>query len=83
MAGHLKHPDDYTPLAIVTDGLWMSAFVGAILLVFKSDLVFRYAFIFALGVGSLFFAGLGELVLLPIHVALCVFAVAALKGWLS
>ena len=85
MAGHLQHADDYTPFAYLTDAMWIIGFVCSIILAFRSDVTFRYVFVFALGVTFLFFAdphGIGEILRLPVHIALCLFAVACLLGWI-
>jgi hypothetical protein len=85
MAGHLQHSDDYTPLAYLTDGFWVIGFVCSIILAFRSDVTFRYVFMFALGVAFLCFAdprGIGGLLQIPVHVALGLFAIACLLGWI-
>jgi len=84
MAGHLQHPDDFTPVAYVTDALWFVGFLCSIVLAFRSDITFRYVFVFALGVGFLFIAdprGISEILRIPVHAALCLFAIACLIGW--
>jgi hypothetical protein len=85
MAGHLQHFDGYTSLAYLTDGLWIFGFLCSIVLAFRSDVTFRYVFLFALGVGFLFFAdprGIGGILQIPIHVSLGLFAIAGLLRWL-
>ncbi len=85
IAGHLQHPDDFTPLACVTDGFWSIGFLCAMVLAFRSDVTFRFVFVFALGVGFLFLAnplGIGGVLWLPVLVALCLFAIACLMGWI-
>ena len=85
MAGHLQHLDDFTPLAYLTDGLWVIGFLVSIILAFWTDITFRYIFAFVLGVGFLFFAdpnGLGAFLQLPVQITLCLFAIAGLFGWI-
>ncbi|HEX7860599.1 MAG TPA: hypothetical protein VF773_09755 [Verrucomicrobiae bacterium] len=86
IGGHLLHPDDYTPLAPVTDVYWLIAFVGSILLIFRSELTFRYSFIFAFGVAFLLFSWRTELyniLGLAIHMGLAVFAIACWRSWIE
>lgn len=83
--GALGHSHS-TALGYVTDTIWVVAFGLAVVLAFLSGLTFRYAFVFALGVGFLLIAdprGVSGIVLWPAHVALSVFAIACLKGWID
>lgn len=88
MGGHL--PDHgaaghshAVALGYLFDAIWVVAFGLAVVLAFLSGLTFRYAFVFALGVGFLFIADPSGIVLWPAHVVLSVFAIACLKGWID
>lgn len=70
-------------LGYLFDAIWVVAFGLAVVLAFLSGLTFRYAFVFALGVGFLFIADPSGIVLWPAHVVLSVFAIACLKGWID
>lgn len=91
MGGHL--PDhgnlDHSHSLIVgfaLDSIWVAAFGLAVVMSFMGGITFRYIFIFALGVGFLFIAdprGIGGILAWPVHAALCLFAIACLKGWID
>lgn len=86
MAGHLQHSGDLTSLAVLTDGLWTIGFLTSSVLAFRSEISFRYVFVFALGVAFLFFGdprGVGAILQIPVHIALCVFSIACLIGWIT
>ena len=83
IGGHLLHPDDYTPLARVTDAYWLIAFVASILLIFRSELTFRYSFIYSIAVIFLLISwrsGVYGILGLPVQLALTVFAIACWRG---
>jgi len=80
------HPDDFTPLAKLTDTLWVAVFASSIVLAFRSEISFRIAFIFALGVGFLMVAdprGVGSLLQIPVHIVLCLISIGCLAGWIE
>jgi hypothetical protein len=84
MEGHLK--DSVSFLDRANDALWWLGFVVAIILSFRSDITFRYAFIFSIGVGFLLIAvpyNLWGILILPVTVALGLFALACLLGWIE
>ncbi len=64
----------------------MFGFIISVVLAFRSEVTFRYAFIFALGVGFLFIsdprAVLGILEI-PVQIVLCLFSIACLIGWID
>ena len=85
MAGHLKHSDDLTPFAYLTDGLWILGNLLAIILFFRSEISFRYAFLFFLGTVFLLFSspiGLGGILQFPVLIVLGLFCVASLANWI-
>lgn len=91
MGGHLPdHPalghSHATTLAFLLDGLWTVVFGAVAILAFFSGITFRYVFVFALGIGFLFVAdprGIGEILIWPVLVATCLFAIASLRGWID
>ncbi len=85
-AGHLAHPDDLTPLIYFTEPFWIIGFILAMIGAFRSNIAFRYAFIFAAGVGALFIAtptGFSEILWLPLYIVLGTFTLACLLGWID
>jgi hypothetical protein len=86
MSGHLQHPEDYSTLAVLTDGFWVLCFACSIALAFRSTIIFRYTVLFVLGVAFLFIVRPGsmvEILQIPVQIALCLFSVVGLLGWLE
>jgi hypothetical protein len=85
IGGHLSDLEDFEVLPYLTDTLWVVGFLISILLAFRTGITFRYVFVFALGVGSLFAfpPGLNSLVGFGIHVTLCALAVCFLCDWID
>lgn len=82
--GHLQHEITFWEKA--NDLLWHSGFLVGMVLGFRSEIIFRYAFIFAMAVGFLLIAdprNLGGILILPVTAAAGLFAVAGLLGWLD
>jgi hypothetical protein len=83
---YVHFQDEVTFLDKVNDVIWQFGFAVSIVLSFRSDITFRYAFLFASGVGFLFIASplnLGGILILPFTAALCLFALACLIGWID
>ena len=91
MGGHLPDHRDLehthsTVLGYALDSIWVGGFALSVLMAFRSGITFRYAFIFALGVALLVVTnpvGLGDILGWRVHAALCLFALACLKGWID
>jgi len=86
MQGHLQHPQDTSTLAVLADGFWLLCFTCSIALAFRADIVFRYSVLFVIGVAFLFIIRPGsmvEILQIPVQIALCLFSVAGLLGWLE
>ena len=84
MYGHFQ--DEVTLLDRVNDLFWQAGFIVSFIFSFRTDITFRYAFIFAMGVGFLLVASplnLGGILILPVTGALCLFALASLIGWIE
>jgi len=80
------HENAVTFLDRVNDVAWRSGFVIAMILVFRSEITFRYLFVFALGVGFLLIASplnMCGILILPVTAAACLFALACLIGWID
>ena len=80
------HEYAVTFLDKANDVLWRLGFFIAMILIFRSDITFRYAFIFAMALGFLLVASplnLCGILIFPITVAACLFAVACLIGWID
>jgi hypothetical protein len=80
------HEYAVTFLDKANDVAWRSGFFIAMILIFWSEIKFRYAFIFAMGVGFLQIASplnFFGILILPVAGALCLFALAGLLGWIE
>ena len=85
MAGYLQHPDDFTPFSRASDTLWFIGFILCGIMVFRSDIEFRFGFLFSLLIAFLLFSsplGIGGILQIPILVLLFVFLLALLLGWI-
>lgn len=85
-AGHLAHPEDVSPLIYFTEPFWIVGFIFAIIAAFRSNITFRYAFVFASGVGALSITtpnGFSEILWLPLCILLGIFTLACLVGWID
>jgi hypothetical protein len=68
------------------DVAWRLGFFIAMILIFRSEITFRYAFIFAMSVGFLLIASplnFCGVLILPVTGALCLFALAVMLGWMD
>ena len=68
------------------DATWRLGFFIAMILIFRSEITFRYAFIFAMSVGFLLIASplnFCGVLILPVTGALCLFALAGMMGWID
>jgi len=86
LEGHLQHPEDFSTFAVLTDGFWLLGFACSIALAFRADIIFRYTILFVLGVAFLFIVrpgSMAEILQIPVQIALCLFSVAGLLGWLE
>ena len=84
MYGHFQ--DEVALLARLNDVAWQGGFVVSMILSFRTDIIFRYVFIFAMGVGFLLVASplnFGGILIFPVTGALCLFAIASLIGWVE
>jgi len=84
MAGHGRHFDGLWPYLV--DTTWQAGFVSTILLVFRSDITFRYAFVYAILIGVLFFVapmGLLSILTIPLLIACGAFWIACLLDWID
>jgi len=79
--GHYGLADNATPIEYVTDGLLIVGFVLSVLLAFRSDISFRYVFLYGLGIGLVCYSAPNILVC-GVYVALLLFAVGCLLGWI-
>jgi len=68
------------------DAAWRLGFFVAMILIFRSDITFCYAFIFAVSVGFLLIASplnFCGVLILPVTGALCLFALAVMLEWID
>ena len=82
--GHLA--ENVTFWGHINDYFWRSGFIVGMILSFRSEIAFRYLFVFAMGVGFLLIAdprNLGGILIYPATGALCLFALASLIGWID
>jgi hypothetical protein len=82
--GHFH--EETTSLGYANDYFWQAGFGVALLLCFRCDITFRYAFIFAMSVGFLWVASplnLCGVLIYPVTAAAGLFALASLIGWID
>lgn len=80
------HEYAVTFLDKTNDAVWRLGFFIVMILIFRSEITFRLAFIFMMGVGFLLIASplnFFGILILPVTGALGLFALAGLLGWID
>ena len=83
-AGHERHFESLWPYLM--DAIWQAGFIAAIFLAYRSDIKFRYAFVYTALNGLLFFAtpmNLLSVLAIPLLIVCGVFWIACLLDWID